>query len=528
MSVRWLVLLLAWCAFAAAAQALRLGEVEFPTSARSKEAQAHFVRGVAALHSFSYPAALEEFRTATRIEPHFAMGYWGEAMAHNHPVWGDAQNTAAGRAALAKIDASFAASERERGYIDAVRLLYGTAEKPARDRAYAQAMAKLHEQYPNDAEAALFYALALMGTGDDKLRLRAGEIALRVFDEKPRHPGAAHYVIHAYDDPQHARIALPAARRYAAIASDSAHALHMPSHTFLQLGMWPEAAESNERAWSASRKRDIHSLHWLTYVYLQQGRYREAEGLVETMRDVLAKYPKHDLERLLHATYIRATMAATFVIETQQWQRAAELLGKPAGEEDPYLAIAESPATFARGLAAAMTGSPEAQKAADSLANLKAPPGADKAPYIADILAAARIQGRLIAAASAAERKRFPTALERVGEAIAAAERTPTPPGPPVLIKPPRELQAEILLQAGRPEGAAQTLEIVLARHKDRARALLAAARAAAAAGSADQAVALYARLARQWHKADAPIPELAEARQEREGAAAAGSSRRE
>lgn len=506
--IRWLALLLAWCAAAALARPLELGEVDFPTSARSPQAQAHFARGVAALHSFWYPKAREEFRAATRIEPRFAMGYWGEAMTHDHPVWGDKPDTAAARAALAKIDDSFSVSERERAYIDAARLLYSDGNK-----AYAQAMAKLHERYPQDMEAALFYALALLGLGNDKQRLRGGEIALRVFEERPRHPGAAHYVIHAYDDPQHAPIALPAARRYASIAPDAPHALHMPAHIFLQLGMWREAAESNERAWAASEKRDLHSLHWLGYIYLQQGRYGEAERLLDAMREVKRNDP--------YATYTAALIAATYLIETEQWQRADELLGKGN-------TVAQSPAIFARGLAAAMTGSPQAQEAIETLRSLKPLPGAEKAPYVADIIAAARIQADLVAAAAAAEDKRYPEALERVREAIAAAERTPTPPGPPVLVKPPRELRAEILLQAGRPEAAAQNYAVVLARHKDRARALLGAARAAAAEGRPEEASDLYARLARQWQRADSGLPELAEARQERTGAAAAGSSRRE
>lgn len=537
----WWLASLAWCAFAAGEASLQLGVVEFPTSARSPQAQAHFLRGVAALHSFWYTVALEEFRAATGVEPEFAMGYWGEAMAHNHPVWGDPPNVDAGRAALARIPAASPLTTRERDYIEAVSLLYGKGDKPARDAAHAQAMRRLHERYPEDEEAALFYALALMGTGDENARLRAGEIAMRVFDEKPQHPGAAHYVIHAFDDPKHAHRALPAARRYASIAPDSPHALHMPSHIFLQLGMWPQAAESNERAWAASTRwvrtrglptsaLDIHTLHWLSYVYLQQGRYEEAEALLGTMREVLAGYPKDDLQRLMYATYTAATMAATYVIETQRWQRADEILGQlvgaPGAQRQAYLAIAESPATFARGMAAAKTSSPGADTAAAALAKLKTPPGAGKTSYIADLLAAARLQARMVAAAAAAERKDFAAALHTMGEVIAAADRTPTPPGPPVLIKPPHELMAEILLQAGRPEQAAQRFETVLARHEGRARALLGAARAAAARGSGADAAELYAGLARQWQHADAGIAELREAREQREGEAAAGASR--
>ncbi len=186
-----------------------LGTVDFPTSTRSREAQAHFLRGVAALHSFWYPVALEEFRAATKIDPDFAMGYWGEAMVQNHPLWGDPQETEAARRALARITMTPELTARERAYIEAVTVLYGEGSKSSRDRAYARAMQKVYRDYPGDIEAALFYALALLGSAGDGLqgsqkRLLAGMIASTVFGQQPHHPGAAHYVIHEYDNPKDA------------------------------------------------------------------------------------------------------------------------------------------------------------------------------------------------------------------------------------------------------------------------------------------------------------------------------------
>jgi tetratricopeptide (TPR) repeat protein len=238
----------------------KLGAVEFPTSAQSAKAQARFLRGVAALHSFWYPVALDEFRESTKIEPDFMMGYWGEAMAHNHPIWGDPQETDAARQVLEKIKDTPKLTQRERAWLNAVKVLYGEGDKPARDRAYSAAMERIYRDYPDDAEAALFYALSLLGTVNPEdpaglqTRLRAGEIASEVYQKNPSHPGAAHYVIHAYDDPENAARALNAAHRYAEIAPEAPHALHMPSHIFLQLGMWPEAAGSNEASWAASDK----------------------------------------------------------------------------------------------------------------------------------------------------------------------------------------------------------------------------------------------------------------------------------
>lgn len=173
----------------------QFGVIQFPTSG-SEGAQAHFIRGVAALHSFEYAEALEAFRAATRMDPEFAMGYWGEAMAHNHPIW-EEQDTEAGRAALARITDRMTVTRREQAYLDAVGLLYARGEKRPRDRAYAEAMEKLYRDFPHDLEAACFYALSLLGLaehGDDatRLRIRAGAIALVVFRENPQHPGAAH------------------------------------------------------------------------------------------------------------------------------------------------------------------------------------------------------------------------------------------------------------------------------------------------------------------------------------------------
>ena len=290
-------------ALSVTAQQSQLGRVEFPTSG-SEKAQAHFLRGLAALHSFWYEEAIEAFQESTKVDPDFMMGYWGEAMAHNHPLWSEQDITAA-RQVLAKIKETPKLTERERAYLNAVKLLYGEGDKSARDTAYSAAMAKIYRAYPDDLDAAAFYSLSLLGLvrpGDKNYRLQAqaGAIALDVYQKNPNHPGAAHYIIHAFDDPDHAILALPAARRYADIAPEAHHARHMPSHIFLQLGMWPEAAASNLSAWESSdawmkRKnlplsvRDYHSLHWLLYVYLQQGRYNQAEQLLTLMKKVMSE-----------------------------------------------------------------------------------------------------------------------------------------------------------------------------------------------------------------------------------------------
>jgi tetratricopeptide (TPR) repeat protein len=519
----------------------QLGTVMFPTSG-SPQVQAHFLRGVAALHSFWYEVALEAFRESTSIAPDFMMGYWGEAMAHNHPIWGDPQETEAARQVLAKIKDMPQLTPRERAWLQAVQVLYGEGDKPTRDRAYAAAMEKISRDYPDDAEAALFYALALMGTVRPEdpaglpTRLRAGAIAAEVYKKYPNHPGAAHYILHAYDDPEHASLALDAARRYAEIAPDAPHALHMPAHIFLQLGMWPEAAASNEASWAASdtwvqhrhlpvSKRDYHSLHWLLYVYLQQGRYSQAEALLGVMRQSLTDFPKDDLRRLVFGMFTHANMAATFVVETERWAVVEQLLGSPqaqameakgrsGGSADPaqaYTVVARIPVLFARGLAAAAQGSAEAQKYMAELRTIREQAGTPE-PFIAQVVKMSEIQELEIAAVYSAARGNVDEAIGTMRKAIVLEEATTPPPGPPTVLKPAHELFGEILLRAGRFADAASQFATVLSQHRHRARALLGVARAAARSGDTQGAAQAYAQFARQWQQGDAQLPESREA----------------
>ncbi|MCI0624711.1 MAG: hypothetical protein L0387_24210 [Acidobacteria bacterium] len=518
----------------------KLGTVEFSTTC-SAQAQSHFLRGVAALHSFWYPVALEEFRGATQIDPNCMMGYWGEAMAHNHPVWGDPQETEAARQVIEKIKITPELTPRERAWLQAVEVLYGEGDKAARDKAYSAAMEKIYRDYPDDTEAALFYALALMGTvrpedpAGVQTRLHAGEIAASVYKKNPNHPGAAHYVIHAYDDPEHARLALEAARRYAEIAPAAPHALHMPSHIFLQLGMWPEAAASNEASWAASDEwvkhknvsigeRDYHSLHWLMYVCLQQGRYDKARELLTLMRESLAQFSKDDPRDLMFGTFTHAAMAATFVVETERWDLAEQLLppakageakAQTGGSSNPmqaYAVVAEIPAHFARGLAAAARGLPEAQQSLVALRAIRKKASGAQEPFIAELVRMTEIQELEIKAVAAATKSDLNEAIKIMRKATALEEATPPPPGPPPVIKPAHELFGEILLGAQRPKEAAEQFATSLLRHPNRARSLLGAARAAARSGDTPGAVKLYDQFEEQWRQAGAQSPEPREA----------------
>jgi tetratricopeptide (TPR) repeat protein len=526
----------------ARAQRAELGSVNFPTSG-SKEAQAHFLRGVAALHSFWFEEALDAFRESTRVEPDFMMGYWGEAMAHNHPLWSE-QDTEAGRKVIEKIKDTPKLTDRERAYLNAVKVLYGQGDKRARDQAYSTAMGKMYRDYPEDLEASSFYSLSLLGTVRPEQKgysrqARAGAIALEVFQKNPNHPGAAHYIIHSFDDPDHAILALPAARRYAEIAPEAHHARHMPSHIFLQLGMWPEAAASNQSAWEVSDAwvkrrnlsitlRDYHSLHWLLYVYLQQGRYGKAEELLALMTKVMAESKYDNKLRPNYYANNYANMAAAFVVETERWDQAAKLFiateSKPAaqpsaGEHGAHGAAAGEGTVrqsnssrvvpvFVRGLAAAATGSTEADKSLAELQSMRkavAEPDAYRAKP-------AEIRELEIAARSAASKKNFDEAVSLMKKATALEEELAPPSGPPMIVKPSHELFGEILLGAGRAKEAAEQFATALLRQPNRARSLLGAARAAAASGDTKSAAEFYSKLVKQWQQADPQLAELREA----------------
>ena len=531
-----LTVIIALFAAGVCAQDSKLGNVEFPTSG-SEKAQAHFLRGLAALHSFWYEEALEAFRESTKVEPDFAMGYWGEAMAHNHPLWSE-QDIAAAREVLAKIKVTPKLTDRERAYLAAVTLLFGEADKGARDAAYSAAMEKIYRTYPDDLDAACFYSLSLLGLSGEKgyrLQAKAGAIALEVYQKNPDHPGAAHYIIHAFDDPDHAILALPAARRYASIAPEAHHARHMPSHIFLQLGMWPEAAASNESAWESSDAwmkskklplsvRDYHSLHWLLYCYLQQGRYNQAEQLLTLMKKVMSESTYDNKLRPQYYENNYANMAAAFIVETERWGLASQLF--PENKATPATTGQTTMGGGGHGGHTPASSSAAGATVRTSMAGVMLP------IFIRDLAAAAggsanvtvvnedssrssmrRIGELEIAALNASMNKDHTKAIELMKKATAIEEQLSAPYGPPNLIKPSHELFGEILLRAGKPGEAAEQFKIALLRQPNRARSLLGAARAAVQNGNQAAALTAYATLIEQWKQADDGLLELREAR---------------
>lgn len=504
-----------------APEALRLGTVHFPTSG-APAAQPHFLHGIAALHSFWYEEALEAFARALEIDPAFTMARWGEAMCY-YRSFRPGTDHKAGKAVLEKIQESPTLTKRERAYLGALRALYGKGGS-FDSKAFAAAMEEVHRDHPDDDEAAAFYSLALLGNrsgGAGAANLeKAGQLAQEVYGRNPNHPGAAHYIIHSYDSPAQANRALDAAFHYSKIAPDAPHALHMPSHIFLQLGMWHEAANSNDLGWAASvdyvkRKgltptlRDYHNLHWLIYASLQQGRHAKAAALVDEfvrMRGAneLASYS---------ARYINSAIAA-YVIETRRWDRAAALFAAaptatPANSRAaPDICGAEPSATPPPSTRpTTKTGGPSLSDTAEFIRAYAVAARGEKSDTKGSDIRALQIDGL-----AKAQAKNFRAAIATLREAAAAEARTAKPPGPPSF-KPSHELLGEVLLQAGRPREALAEFKIALDRHPGRTLALLGRARAESASGDKTAARVTYTQLLEIWKDADADLPELGEAR---------------
>ena len=499
----------------------QLGSIDFSTSV-SGTAQKHFLHGVAALHSFWYTEALSSFKKSVSLDPEFAMGYWGLAMAHNHPLW-EEQDYQSAKAALSKINNFSKLTQREQDYIHAIRLLYGKGGKHTRDKAYSKAMKKIYRNYPNDLEAACFYSLSILGVARNtvnKLRLQveAGSIALEVFQKNPNHPCAAHYSIHAFDHPDLARLALPSAKRYSKIAPASHHAQHMSAHIFVQLGMWADAVDSNTNGWKTSvdwvenknlplSKRDYHSLQWLHYSLLQQGLIDQAAIIFAIQqKDMVAGIQAKS--NLRAGKYYYRMLAASF-IETENWE-IIEKYPPPDGWKPK--SFSEAGYRFALGFSAAMQG--KVEEANKYLLELNAIRKKDFRKNHYKRIEYLKVWELEIQTAIKLYQKDFATAIKLAKQAILLEEKLPSPSGPPRILKPTYEFLGEVYLKAGKPIEADENFSISLLRHPNRIRSLIGSARAANAKGDKKTAKEKYHQLFVQLENATPDFPELKEAKE--------------
>ena len=303
-----------------------LGIIDFEVTG-SEEAKVRFNEAMLLLHSFEYSDAEEAFQQTIALDSGFVMAYWGEAMSLNHALWQE-QDLEKGIEVLAGLDTSAegrvekAATELEKDFIRAINILYGPGNKASRDSSYCMFMESLHNKYPGNDEVATFYSLSLIGWGTtDKNKKhieKAADIALEVLKRNPQHPGALHYTIHAYDDPEYAEMALAVADQYAGVAPDAGHALHMPTHTYLALGKWDKVVSSNIESWEAEKARKerkgldnnalgYHAYHWLQYGRLQLGDKETARLMVDSMKQYCDALPSPRARAhmvLLKTTYL--------------------------------------------------------------------------------------------------------------------------------------------------------------------------------------------------------------------------------
>ena len=520
-------------ALAVALHTLVVAEARQPAPVARRIAKSHFVtscdrgveqrfdRAVAMLHSFWFAEAIKEFNRVLEADPRCAIAYWGIALGN----WGFRGQIAATRAGAAAIErgealAASVPTTREKDYIAAVALLYKDFERVSprpRINAYEQAMADLTGKYPEDREAVLFHALAILDTvvPTDKTyaaRLRAGAMLEKQYALEPDHPGTAHYIIHAYDVPPLAARALTAARRYARLAPDAPHALHMPSHVFTRLGYWEESIDSNLRSAEAARKEGLpaagerlHALDYAIYAYVQSGQDGAASAIVRTVPTIA------DATAAAHHgpanAFAAAAIPARYALERHAWAEAIKLT--PRVSDMPQ---ADAITRFARALGFARTARADrARQEIEQLAALRDALNAQRDLYWAELVDVQRVAASAWASFAEGRAAEAINLLRSAAEREEATEKPGTTPGP---LMPARELLGDMLLEAKRAPDALREYEAALTSDPNRYRSVAGAARAAQLAGSTAKARQYFEQLAKICSKGDRPgRPELEEAR---------------
>jgi tetratricopeptide (TPR) repeat protein len=527
-----------------------LGALHFEIAGGTPEARQHFTQGLLALHSFWYDEATQQFTAAIEADRTFSMAYWGLAMSHAKLLWGD-DDLDAGRDALTRMPSPNLLPLHDQAWVVAALSLFrrATLDVRASRKEFLATMEQVHAKFPDD-ESALFLALALLSTvapndpTQDQVRKRAAGLAMEVFQRNPKHPGAAHYLIHAYDTPELAQLALPAAQQYATIAPAAFHALHMPAHIFVRLGMWKEAVASCQAAWDASvawvrrdkvspDHEDFHSLSWLVELNFERGRRKDAERALSMYADAVRGGLTHDKR----AAY--ANQVASFLGRTGEWARVDELL-MPL-KEPPAGAGTGGPAgsSMACGHAPAPHGPPselfEKRAVLGTIAQAAAM-RRDQALLTRTLDQRDAVDAELHPFLVATQSKEFVESADKLRGFVRAAliarargdDRALVAALRPLAVDQDQEFTgegtaggllhheaiAEALLRLGQARQALDEYRVVLANHAGRARSLLGAARAAAKAGDAATSRDFYRKLLATWSEADEGTEGLAEAQQ--------------
>ena len=503
---------------------------------------AEFDRALALLHNFWYVRALERFSQVLKNDSGCAMAYWGAAMTYNHPFW-DPPSQADETAAWTLVQRGLSASEasaREKLYLAAVAALYkdaGAGSKSARDQNYRDAMAAAYAQYP-DAETALFYGLSILGAIPEgshgfEQQEKAAKLFEAVYERHPDHPGALHYLIHAYDDPLHAQQGLKAARAYAQAAAAVPHALHMPSHIFTRLGYWDESAATNLKGWEVSEAdvrragesgayRDYHNLNYLEYAYIQLGRFRDAEHTVDiaaaqyralpdkrTAPDTPELQSRHVRGRTIYAVPDRVVygyfdMLTRLLVEAGRWEEAVKIPVLVSSRD--FVAVTLQWQAKAAEVRKDMG---TARAAAAKLISLSQEAG--QHPFAKLIITLQAKEAEAFAAEAAGDAD---SALAKLKEAVAIEDSIDDLPQPPYPVIPATELAGNLLLEFNRPAEAAPYFQKTLQRTPNRPKAIFGLARAAQTIGDNATAVERYREFLTVWKDADPDRPEVATAKE--------------
>jgi tetratricopeptide (TPR) repeat protein len=486
-----------------------LGTVNFPVSCNEKAGR-HTDRGLALLHNMTYEGARAEFAAAVEVDPDCAMGYWGQALTFIHPLWSDPPGETDFKGAQALLKEAGKRGKKsgwERAYIKAVEAYYREGRNPNEKvnlASFEKEWEKVYRQFPKDFEAASFYALAHMATADpaDKTYVkqkRAGAIAEKVLARVPDHPGAHHYISHAYDSPELATRALAVARKYGKIAPEVPHALHMPTHIFTRYGIWKESVEMNRRSADAALKHPVdgavslhytHAMDYLAYAYLQRGEDRKAKQVMDTLRALEGPVQVH-----IASAYTFAAVPARVALENQEWAEAA-LLEPRTPRNYPWdrFPSVEAVTHFARALGAARSGNGNAAKQAlNKLAELH-DLSAKTSAYWTKQVEIMRLSAMAWLKYEEGTKEKALDIMQKAAALEASTEKHPVTPGE---VLPARELLGDMLFDMGRYGEAIAAYKTALERSPNRFNSLYGAGRAAELSGNKKEAVYFYRKLAK-------------------------------
>jgi tetratricopeptide (TPR) repeat protein len=499
-----------------------IGTVDFQTSCKP-EVKDEFNRGVSLLHSFAFARSRTAFEQVLKTDAACAIAYWGIALTHWGNPFGGLRTAATidvGKKATDLAQATGTPTARERGYIDAVAILFSNSDAGTQRQrviAYETAMEKTVANNPQDTEAKIFTALAIAQAAlpDDKTysrQLRAGAILEPLFERMPNHPGLAHYIIHAYDVPPLAPKALNAARAYADIAPAVPHALHMPSHTFTRVGMWQESVATNIRSADTAERGSeppavLHALDYMTYAYLQMAMDSEAKSALERLKRVVDAASQPAGAGNLAGSFPAVAMPARYAMERQRWADAAQL-SVPSTPGGPYV---EAMIRFARAIGAARSGKLDAVgPELERLGALRAQAVAMKDPYWAEIIDIQRRGATAWHLFAQGKKREGIVMMREAAQHEDATEKSVVTPGP---LAPAREMLGFMLLESSRPEEALLAFDAAIVKEPNRFLALYGAGRAAEEAQQIERAKGYYQQLVKICAGAASDRAELAYAR---------------